>query len=247
MKRKSLPTGRDFLFVEGYCNENPGAFQSPRPLRGATCRGRRTTWRFCHFNPRAPCGARRDGAVVRLVQPRFQPTRPLRGATALPFRAYALVIFQPTRPLRGATDTIPCRIPVTSISIHAPLAGRDNWRFMLSMPPSRISTHAPLVGRDSLMPRRCCTMSKFQPTRPLRGATLSISFVWRSRFNFNPRAPCGARLTTIGRSSPILAFQPTRPLRGATTPLVVFQRHDGISTHAPLAGRDAIHSFTRRV
>lgn len=36
MKRKSLPTGRDFLFVEGYGNENPGAFQSPRPLRGAT-------------------------------------------------------------------------------------------------------------------------------------------------------------------------------------------------------------------
>lgn len=36
MKRKSLPTGRDSLFVEGYGNENPGAFQSPRPLRGAT-------------------------------------------------------------------------------------------------------------------------------------------------------------------------------------------------------------------
>lgn len=36
MKRKSLPTGRDFLFVEGYGNENPGAFQSTRPLRGAT-------------------------------------------------------------------------------------------------------------------------------------------------------------------------------------------------------------------
>ena len=36
MKRKSLPTGRDFLFVEGYGNENPGAFQPTRPLRGAT-------------------------------------------------------------------------------------------------------------------------------------------------------------------------------------------------------------------
>lgn len=58
MKRKSLPTGRDFLFVEGYGNENPGAFQSPRPLRGAT---------------------------FELVEPKryklFQPPRPLRGAT----------------------------------------------------------------------------------------------------------------------------------------------------------------------
>ena len=39
MKRKSLPTGRDFLFVEGYGNENPGAFQPTRPLRGATVAG----------------------------------------------------------------------------------------------------------------------------------------------------------------------------------------------------------------
>lgn len=58
MKRKSLPTGRDFLFVEGYGNENPGAFQSPRPLRGATA-GPPLRWaRRRHFNPRAPCGAR---------------------------------------------------------------------------------------------------------------------------------------------------------------------------------------------
>ena len=58
MKRKSLPTGRDFLFVEGYGNENPGAFQSPRPLRGAT-----------------------TAAGITLVQLLFQSTRPLRGAT----------------------------------------------------------------------------------------------------------------------------------------------------------------------
>lgn len=58
MKRKSLPTGRDFLFVEGYGNENPGAFQSPRPLRGATCLG-----------------------VTRAHYIKFQSTRPLRGAT----------------------------------------------------------------------------------------------------------------------------------------------------------------------
>ena len=128
MKRKSLPTGRDFLFVEGYGNENPGAFQSPRPLRGATI----------------------DVQLVRLRPKIFQPTRPLRGATLFEekrdnitdiisthaplagrdhsfiMRAYALNDFnprapcgarlhiaqhlrsinnefQPTRPLRGAT------------------------------------------------------------------------------------------------------------------------------------------------
>ena len=99
MKRKSLPTGRDFLFVEGYGNENPGAFQSPRPLRGATCRGRRTTWRFCHFNPRAPCGARQYDANGRVVLEKFQSTRPLRGATIpLLFVTSLMLYFNPRAP-----------------------------------------------------------------------------------------------------------------------------------------------------
>lgn len=34
MKRKSLPTGRDFLFVEGYGNENPGSVSTHAPLAG---------------------------------------------------------------------------------------------------------------------------------------------------------------------------------------------------------------------
>ena len=61
------------------------AFQSTRPLRGATvCRVSHCGW-ICYFNPRAPCGAR-----PALVQMRtrhvfeFQSTRPLRGATRQP-------------------------------------------------------------------------------------------------------------------------------------------------------------------
>ena len=152
MKRKSLPTGRDFLFVEGYGNENPGAFQSPRPLRGATRRllhlrpaltnfnprapcGARpsisavTVCRSTYFNPRAPCGARRRfgrhaagrghfnpraPCGARPVLPKtsnserrkFQPTRPLRGATRSAARPTARFGFQPTRPLRGATYVV---------------------------------------------------------------------------------------------------------------------------------------------
>ena len=57
----------------------------------------------------------------------------------------------------------------------------------------------------------------FQPTRPLRGATVCHKF----------------------HIFPAIGFQPTRPLRGATV-----RRLFGavirfiISTHAPLAGRD---------
>ena len=66
--------------MEGYGNENPGAFQPTRPLRGAT------------MMMRSLCD-----------EMEFQPTRPLRGATAYRGVDLPLKIFQPTRPLRGAT------------------------------------------------------------------------------------------------------------------------------------------------
>ena len=127
MKRKSLPTGRDFLFVEGYGNENPGAFQSPRPLRGATTLN----------------------SLLALPNG-FQPTRPLRGATYDDScNGTWLLIFQPTRPLRGATSCPRCRCSRwDSISTHAPLAGRDQPA--CRVPPSRqhFNPRAPCGARQ---------------------------------------------------------------------------------------------------
>ena len=71
------------------------------------------------------------------------------------------------------------------------------------------------------------------------------SFLWRDtamriRERFNPRAPCGARPCTSRRSSARRSgFQPTRPLRGATAASLLCLEGKYISTHAPLAGRDA--------
>ena len=78
--------------------------------------------------------------------------------------------FQPTRPLRGATAYLQLAPLPNRISTHAPLAGRDimDWfgdTFFI------ISTHAPLAGRD-------CDLAR-----------TSIQSL-----DFNPRAPCGARL-----------------------------------------------------
>ena len=67
--------------MEGYGNENPGAFQPTRPLRGATEIAHKLTDTI-----------------------KFQPTRLLRGATPCFHRGIAQSKFQPTRPLRGATD-----------------------------------------------------------------------------------------------------------------------------------------------
>ena len=90
--------------MEGYGNENPGAFQSTRPLRGATVAAKRTA----HERPistHVPLAGRdRLQETIFDLKMEFQPTRPLRGATScrsfppIPYKA-----FQPTRPLRGAT------------------------------------------------------------------------------------------------------------------------------------------------
>ena len=100
-------------------------FQSTHPLRGATRKRhdlhrkseisihaplagcdrcwRRSRRRSSHFNPRTPCGVRRNRHTGGLTWTRFQSTHPLRGATD------HRVLFRHAVP----------------ISIHAPLAGCD--------------------------------------------------------------------------------------------------------------------------
>ena len=56
--------------------------------------------------------------------------------------------FQPTRPLRGATALSEALHDDESISTHAPLAGRDDNLKLGYGGTKEISTHAPLAGRD---------------------------------------------------------------------------------------------------
>ena len=147
-------------------------FQSTRPLRGATglaaavgtiptgfnprapCGARRSrcsrpTRTTTSFNPRAPCGARQGAnSLKHLTQP-FQSTRPLRGATRdTDGQAMMDCEFQSTRPLRGATFK-PCKcVTFKSVSIHAPLAGRDQ-EHAERQGCLEVSIHAPLAGRDT--------------------------------------------------------------------------------------------------
>ena len=147
-----------------------------------------------HFNPRAPCGARRRCSAYRRDPQGFQPTRPLRGATHKTLiNGTAYEVFQPTRPLRGATNELPHPRNHRRISTHAPLAGRDCIAMEHRLEGGQISTHAPLAGRDKLNVRQTRSRNKFQPTRPLRGATIPKATENKANKHFNPRAPCGAR------------------------------------------------------
>src|SRR5947209_6152753 len=79
----------------------------------------------------------------------------------------------------------------------------------------------------------------FQSTRPARGATVAVPDKDMRHRCFNPRAPRGARPYILAMRK-FEEFQSTRPARGATD--VRGQRHrpDGVSIHAPRAGRDTV-------
>ena len=80
--------------------------------------------------------------------------------------------------------------------------------------------------------------SVFQPTRPLRGATNFSRAASRQIANFNPRAPCGARLPWFVSRWLGSYFNPRAPCGARRSQTAFLPSHQGISTHAPLAGRD---------
>ena len=78
-----------------------------------------------------------------------------------------------------------------------------------------ISTHAPLAGRDNRTPKERAS--------------------WK---NFNPRAPCGARLSHLAPVSLERKISTHAPLAGRDVSAHQRRHIAFISTHAPLAGRD---------
>ena len=129
------------------------------------------------------------------------------------------------------------RFSAFDISTHAPLAGRDRK----ASPYGRyqtISTHAPLAGRDKLFVSVQMWYPLFQPTRPLRGATLPICRLLYPTIYFNPRAPCGARRKNRCNAANRYKISTHAPLAGRDGHHSATRRYINISTHAPLAGRD---------
>ena len=186
----------------------------------------------------------------------FQSTRPLRGATFR--RRSSLLIchlFQSTRPLRGATATEIACLVCSTISIHAPLAGRD--RIPPDIPHTRryfnprapcgarrvdyagiggkqgISIHAPLAGRDRSTLLSPSPTTSFQSTRPLRGATSEITVIEPCYLFQSTRPLRGATAELLADIGAATVFQSTRPLRGATAKAHKKMRHfcaKGINT-----------------
>ena len=81
-------------------------------------------------------------------------------------------------------------------------------------------------------------MSKFQSTRPIRGATPLKTEQRKDRANFNPRAPYGARHRTNYHPHDENSISIHAPHTGRDYRLYDGSGYQYISIHAPHTGRD---------
>ena len=102
------------------------------------------------------------------------------------------ILFQSTRPVRGATHRRSGIFIGHLFQSTRPVRGATQLRELCG-DLLLISIHAPRAGRDQTTWRIS--------SRP---------------WNFNPRAPCGARLVYGLLANGFTEFQSTRPVRGAT-------------------------------
>ena len=179
--------------MEGYGNENPGAFQPTRPLRGATEIAHKLTDTI-----------------------KFQPTRPLRGATVKLWHWIVRRNISTHAPLAGRDVLCECNPSaiIGNFNPRAPCGARRRMAFKHCGQKENFNPRAPCGARRSKFPSQG-GKTVFQPTRPLRGATTRCRRTARrkcisthaplagrdeeesateaSTEYFNPRAPCGAR------------------------------------------------------
>ena len=206
------------------------------PLAGRDCITDTARSRRRYFNPRAPCGARltrRDGSTQR---PLFQPTRPLRGATPTYLFKPSAMAISTHAPLAGRDKRDNEARNRLRISTHAPLAGRDASGVCVGRGYA-ISTHAPLAGRDQIRVRVDLRSERFQPTRPLRGATKLDGKIARVEV-ISTHAPLAGRDVDFLGFHTYLTISTHAPLAGRDITVGKWVRLLYISTHAPLAGRD---------
>ena len=229
------------------CPAEGVAFQSTRPVGGATVKLSRHISNLRCFNPRAPWG----GDQRSCSSPR------------------RCSCFNPRAPW-GARLFDGCGVFWRhGVSIHAPRGGRDDHSPGVRPHPKRFNPRAPWGAR--LMTPEMVTMGQcFNPRAPWGARLFGRGFVIRSLrvsihaprggrdrrktqkqsawVRFNPRAPWGARRVCIHGVSGTVPFQSTRPVGGATSSQGYCKSAIEVSIHAPRGGRDlGLSTFASRV
>ena len=196
-------------FTRALCDFNP------RARVGTTCVQFQTSKSRDHFNPRAPCGARR---AIRLSWTRcfrnFNPRAPCGVRLCCHEISVVMNAFQSTCPAWGTTYRPRLYRQTIPISIHVPRVGHDVGTGLFLYAFTIISIHVPVWG----------TTGRADPSRPPSAY-------------FNPRARCGARPQQLEVLAPLRIFQSTCPLWGTTRQQVGAEGHKQISTRVPRGAR----------
>ena len=167
------------------------AFQSTRPLRGATEPGV-YGWTEVSISIHAPLAGR---------DPRGKS------------HGLFIEIFQSTRPLRGATIVFRAQIACVVISIHAPLAGRDNEQIKLRHRQIHFNPRAPCGARRIVFRAQiACVVISIHA--PLAGRDNEQIKLRHRQIHFNPRAPCGARRIVFRAQIACVVISIHAPLAG---------------------------------
>ena len=123
-----------------------------------------------------------------------------------------------------------------SISIHAPRVGSDYYKCYVTK-SAKISIHAPRVGSDYDKDMRIWFCDDFNPRSPCGERLTRDSHIIAPSY-FNPRSPCGERPLVFALVPSSLAFQSTLPVWGATIVMATSDTVTIISIHAPRVGSD---------
>ena len=144
------------------------------------------------FNPRTPCGVRQEGRQASPGGTRFNPRTPC-GVRPLPARWNCTgSLFQSTHSLRSATGMDVDMSADGEVSIHALLAECD-WNIpAIDLMVGGFNPRTPCGVRRTLEPRQSGAGS------------------------FNPRTPCGVRPSLQPYQNRVSWFQSTHSLRSAT-------------------------------
>ena len=168
-----------------------------------------------HFNPRSPCGERRQQSVVRFRKFCISIHAPRAGSDLAAYEDTGLTPDISIHAPRAGSDRQGKAQEVQHhISIHAPRAGSDAEDLIGGEPPALISIHAPRAGSD-LTKYFCFNLIDISIHAPRAGSDAACALCqlvriisihapragsdykpWyppRPTGNFNPRSPCGER------------------------------------------------------
>ena len=194
-------------------------FQSTLPVRGATGAKQLFKAALKYFNPRSPCGERRE-----LLAAKFG----------------IMIYFNPRSPC-GERLSLFCRlIPPVNISIHAPRAGSDRSIWSLGMARENFNPRSPCGERLYTYPGIRRHLPHFNPRSPC-GERPSWERSLDNRIDISIHAPrAGSDSGFYNMDCMEGIFQSTLPVRGATRIKKNAQYNSNISIHAPRAGSDDI-------